>query len=266
MGEESRQRKDVLRGTDADAIRLGKTLIRTARHGALAVIDPDGAAPLASRVGVSTDIDGAPVILISRLSAHTGALLADPRCSLLVGEPGRGDPLAHPRISLQCTARELVPGSAEARRVELRYLNHQPKAKLYAGLGDFRFFRLEPQSASLNGGFGRAYALTAADVLTINPANDEIAETEPSAIAHMNEDHPATIGLYARHFANAPDGEWRLVGIDAEGMEIADGDDVRRIFFAQELGSAHDMHIMLVRMAGEARMALGVKDPASRAS
>ncbi|TIT59285.1 MAG: HugZ family protein, partial [Mesorhizobium sp.] len=84
------RKKDVIRETDAAAVRLAKTLIRGARFGALAVIDPETGAPLASRVGVATDSDGAPLILVSMLSAHTGALLADPRCSLLVGEPGKG--------------------------------------------------------------------------------------------------------------------------------------------------------------------------------
>ena len=38
---------------------------------------------------VGTDTDGAAVILVSALSAHTKALEADPRVSLLAGEPGR---------------------------------------------------------------------------------------------------------------------------------------------------------------------------------
>src|SRR5262245_36792691 len=94
------ERRDVLRPTDEEAIRLGKTLVATARHGAIAVLDPETGAPLASRVGVATDADGAPIILVSMLAAHTRALIADPRCSLLVGEIGKGDPLAHPRITL----------------------------------------------------------------------------------------------------------------------------------------------------------------------
>ncbi len=257
------KKKDVLLETTEDAVRLAKSLIRTARHGALAVIDSKSGAPLASRVGVSTDIDGAPVILISRLAPHTGALLADPRCSLMLGDPGKGDPLAHARVSLYCRATELERGSADAGRVERRYLAHQPKAKLYAGLGDFRFFRLEPQAASLNAGFGRAYALSAADVLTVNAANAEIAETEPSAVEHMNGDHAEAVGLYARHFAKAPEGGWKLAGVDAEGMELVDGDDVRRVFFERPLTSAKDMHITLVRMAGEARLALGLTRNAS---
>jgi putative heme iron utilization protein len=261
--DEDEKKKDVLLATTEDAVRLAKTLIRTARHGALAVIDPKSGAPLASRVGVSTDIDGTPVILISKLAPHTGALLADPRCSLMVGDPGKGDPLAHARVSLYCRAAELERGSEDAGRVELRYLAHQPKAKLYAGLGDFRFFRLEPQAASLNAGFGRAYALTAADVLTANPANAEIAETEPSAVEHMNDDHAQAVGLYARHYAKAPEGNWKLAGVDAEGMDLADGDDIRRVFFDKPLTSAKDVHITLVKMAGEARQALGVPGAAS---
>ncbi|TJW76115.1 MAG: HugZ family protein, partial [Mesorhizobium sp.] len=62
-------RKDVIRETDAEAVRLAKTLVRSARFGALAVIEPGTGAPLASRVGVATDMDGAPLILVSMLSA-----------------------------------------------------------------------------------------------------------------------------------------------------------------------------------------------------
>jgi len=247
---------DVILATTADAIRLARTLVRTARHGAIATLDPETGWPTATRVGVSTDFDGAPIVLISRLAAHTKALLKDARCSLLVGALGRGDPLAHPRVSIACEAREIAPDTDEARRIAGRYLSHQPKAQLYVGLGDFRFFRLEPKSAALNGGFGKAFALTAAELLNANPANPELAAAEPDALAHMNGDHAEAVSLYAQHFAKAPPGRWRLVGIDAEGIDLADGDDVRRVWFEAELTSARDMHATLVRMAGAAREAL----------
>jgi hypothetical protein len=157
--------KNVLRETDDEAVGLAKTLIRSADHAVIATLDPQTGRPIATRVGMATDADGAPLILVSALAAHTPALRADPRCSLLIGEPGKGDPLAHPRITLHCDAREIERGSAEEARVSERYLAHAPKAKLYAGLGDFRYFRLEPVAASLNAGFGKAYALNAADVL-----------------------------------------------------------------------------------------------------
>ena len=256
-GDKGEKNKDVILETTADAIALAKTLTRTARFGALASLDPATGWPLATRVGVSTDIDGTPVILISRLAAHTGALLADPRCSLLIGVTGKGDPLAHPRVSITCEAREVARDTEENARLDRRYVSHQLKAKLYAGLGDFRYFRLEVKSASLNGGFGRAYALTAADILSLHSGNDVVAAAEQSAVEHMNDDHGAAVGFYARHFAKAPEGNWRLVGIDAEGMELVDGDETRRVTFDAPLTSAEDLHKTLVRMAGEARRALG---------
>ena len=177
----------VLRPTDGEARLLAHRLLRTARYGAIAVLDPESGAPLASRVGVATDLDGAPLILVSLLSAHTKALLADPRCALLVGEPGRGDALAHPRLALSCTAVALAGERRETAQAARRYLNRNPKAQLYAGLGDFRWFRLEPGSAMLNGGFGKAYRLTAADILVPTPAG--LAALEQEAIDHMNRDH-----------------------------------------------------------------------------
>ncbi|UXN59401.1 HugZ family protein [Phyllobacterium zundukense] len=250
------EKKDVLREIDDNAIRLARTLMRTSRHAVIATLDPQSGAPIATRVGVSTDHDGAPIILVSALAAHTPALLADPRCSLLVGEPAKGDPLAHPRMTITASAREIARDTPEHSRIAWRYLSHLPKAKLYVGLGDFRFFRLEPESAKLNGGFGQAYQLSANDWLSLSPVNEELAEAERGAVDHMNEDHSDAIALYARFYAKALDGKWRMTGIDADGFDLADGDDVLRVFFKEPLTSAKDMHMTLVRMAGDARAGL----------
>jgi heme iron utilization protein len=246
-------KKDVLRETDAEAIRLAKTLIRSARHGALAALDPKTGAPLASRVGVATDLDGTPIILVSGLAAHTGAILADPRCSLLIGEPGKGDPLAHARITLACTAAKLERGTPEQQRAARRYLNRNPKAKLYAELADFNYFRLEPQSASLNGGFGKAYALTRADIITDSPANPSLAEREQGAVDHMNDDHLDAIAVYAQAFGGASGGGWIITGLDAEGMDLAAGDEQRRVFFPAPIADAAELRLVLVEMAKAGR-------------
>jgi putative heme iron utilization protein len=239
-------------------VRTAKTLLRASRHGALAVIEPGTGAPAASRVGVASDTDGTPLILISGLSAHTPALLADPRCSLLLGEPGKGDPLAHARISVACDARKLERGTADWERAERRYLNHNPKARLYVGLGDFSFFRLDVRDASLNGGFGKAYRLTAQDLLTAGDLA-RFAAAEQSALDHMNADHADAVANYAAHYARAATGEWKLTGIDADGFDLADGDRVLRIFFSEPLSEPGDAHKRLVMMAREARTALGDK-------
>ncbi len=157
--------KEVLQPVD-DAVRAEvRRIIAEARHAALATLQPGSSHPLVSRVGLATLEDGAPLIFVSALAAHTGALLADARCSLLVGMPGKGDPLAHPRVSILCKAAimENGPDMAVARA---RYLAAHPKAKLYIDLPDFRFFKLMPLEASFNGGFGRASRLTSADLLS----------------------------------------------------------------------------------------------------
>jgi heme iron utilization protein len=166
MTEKAQDKPQLLRETDEEARRLARTLMRDARYMALAVLDPATGFPSASRALTATDLDGVPVILASALSGHTKGLLADPRCSLLAGEPGKGDPLAHPRITVQCLA-DVVERPGEAHdRLRARFLDFHPKAALYVDFPDFRFFRLVPQSAALNAGFGRAYALTRQDLLS----------------------------------------------------------------------------------------------------
>jgi putative heme iron utilization protein len=250
------KKKDVIRETDAEAIRLAKTLIRTARYGAIAVLDPETGAPLASRVGTATDIDGAPLILVSMLSAHTKALIADSRCSLLVGEPGKGDPLAYPRITISCKALQLQRGTAERTRAERRYLNRHPKAKLYVGLGDFHFFRLEPDRASLNGGFGKAYLLGRSELVTEESVAKDLAESEQSAIDHMNSDHADAISVYARAFCGAGEADWRITGIDGDGLDLAVGDETQRLFFPEPLADARNLRKVLVELAAEGRRKL----------
>jgi len=251
--------KQVIRETDDEAIRQARSLIATARHGALAVIVPgDSGFPGASRVALATDHDGTPVILVSSLAWHTRAIVEEPRCSLLVGEVGKGDPLAHPRISLFLTAHPVERGSPDHDRIRRRYLARHPKASLYVDFGDFAFFRLAVSHASLNGGFGKAYELTAADLASKGDIAG-IAEMEEGAVAHMNEDHEDAVALYARAFAKAGAGRWKLATLDAEGMDLVDGDRVCRVWFPAPLENAADLRPILVTMAKEAREQTGAE-------
>lgn len=232
-----------------DAIRLAKTLLRTERYGALAVLEPGTGTPLASRVSLATDPSGAPLILISQLSAHFGALEADGRCSLLLGSPGKGDPLAHPRMTLVARAERLDGDARMAARS--RFLARHPKAELYADFGDFAFWRLEPERAALNGGFAQAFDLTAEHLMTeVHPA---LAAMEAGAVAHMNEDHADALALYAEVLLGQPAGTWRLATFDAEGLDLIDGDRVARLWFEPALRSEAELRPRLVALAKRAR-------------
>ena len=148
-----------IRPTDKAACELARKLIDEARFAAIAVLEPQSGMPIVSRIGVATDGKGDLVFLASELSNHTKALSLDPRASVLVGEPGKGDPLAHPRITLIGEIEKIDREDTQHASVRERYLQHHPKAKLYVNFLDFHFFRMNLGRANLNGGFGKAFEL-----------------------------------------------------------------------------------------------------------
>ncbi|MCV2867923.1 pyridoxamine 5'-phosphate oxidase family protein [Defluviimonas sp. WL0002] len=153
-----------IRETDDEARELAQELMRSARFAALGVLHPDTGTPHVTRVGFGLAPDGAPVTLISDLSVHTRALAADPRASLLVGEPGsRGDPLTHPRLTLSVRARFVDRQAPEHSAIRARWLSDHPKSGLYADFADFHFVVFEIESAALNAGFGKAFLLLRTD-------------------------------------------------------------------------------------------------------
>src|SRR5689334_10214517 len=79
---------------------VAKRLLRATRAGTLATLDRNSGHPFASLVNVATDVDGAPLVLISKLATHTANLERDGRASLLLAETGKGDALAHPRLTM----------------------------------------------------------------------------------------------------------------------------------------------------------------------
>jgi len=150
-------KKTILRPVDDEARGIARDLLATAQFAALGAM-LDGA-PFVTRIALLANRD--IVSLVSNLSQHTQALKAAPRCSLLVGEPGKkGDPLTHPRLTLQANA--IWVGREEALRS--RWLERHPKSKLYIDFGDFGFIRFVAQTAFLNGGFGYACKLSAEDL------------------------------------------------------------------------------------------------------
>lgn len=253
MTEKAADAPKVLRDTDDEARRLARKLLRSARSATLAALEPETGYPFASRVLTGLDIDGVPVILVSALSVHTRALRLDPRASLLAGEPGKGDPLAHPRLTVITGAEEVARDSDLHRRIRERFVRRHPKARLYVDFPDFTFFRLVPLRANLNGGFGKAYVLTADDLLIRSPAAEALAAREAGAIEHMNTDHAEAAGLYARHFCGAREGDWTITGIDAAGIDLSAGDRLERLDFPVELSDPTELRTALADLLRQAR-------------
>ncbi len=234
---------------------LAKCLLRAIRAGTLATLDRHTGHPFASLVNVATDVDGSPVILVSRLATHTANVEVDGRASILLAQTGKGDPLAHPRLTLLGHMARLAPEDADEARVRRRFLARHPKSELYAGFADFSFWRLTIASAHLNGGFARAADLTADDVRTDMAGADQLVAAEADAIAHMNADHAEACRIYATKLLGEPEGAWKVTGLDPDGLDLALGDRTARLRFPQRVTEPGQLRQVLVALAAQARAA-----------
>ena len=227
-----------------------KKLLREGRSGALGSLLPGPGDPYCSLVNVATAADGAPLLLISTLAVHTKNILADPRVSLMIDERKAGDPLEGARVMLMGTA--AVTDDKDARR---RYLDRQPEAEMFAGFADFAFYRIALKGAHLVAGFGRIVDLKPEDILT--PVDDatELIAAEPGILKHMNQDHADTCRLYATKLLGAPDGAWRCVGCDPEGLELQLERTALRLPFPQRVRAPGVLRVMLKQLADQARAA-----------
>ncbi len=235
------EKPSVLRTTDEPALHLARVLVRSAPFGALATFDVDSGFPFSSRVLLGTDFDGVPVILVSDLSTHTRGLRADRRCSILAGEPQKGDPLNSPRITVLSEAERVDRPSPDHMRIRRRFLRRHPKAKLYVDFGDFSFFRLTPLSASLNGGFGKAYAIEGRELLIDSPVNVELSENDDKLIKILSNLENKSVKKLARICFSEKTGRWTLSNIDSAGFELSFGSEIRRFEFNKIISSQEEL-------------------------
>ena len=239
------------RPVDAEARSAARMLIRTARYGALALNDVENDAPVVARAGVATDTDGMPFIPVSSLSGHFNSMVKNGRAALLIGQPGKGDPLSHGRLALSGVVRRAE--GADHERLRRRYLARHPQAKIYIDFKDFSLWRFEISSASFIAGFGSAYVLERADLETKCVDWEEWHSMEAGAVEHMNEDHRDATCLYATKLCGGTDGDWQITGLDPDGIDMALGDDHRRYVYDRPLKRAEELRPTLVGLVRRAR-------------
>lgn len=153
-----------VRDTDQTAIGLAKDLVERNRYAALGVKEAETGIPLVSRIAVCWTPDTGLFFSASDLSVHSASLRVDSACSLLLGEPGKGDGLAHPRITLIGSAARLPNDTENREALRRAFLATHPKAELYIDFADFGFYPIVVERALLNGGFGKAYHLEKSDL------------------------------------------------------------------------------------------------------
>lgn len=240
----------ILEATDT-VRRDARRLLATASQGALACLSPDSGAPLVSRVALSADSSGDPTLLVSSLARHTGAMAADPRVSLLVGEPVAGDALAHPRLSIEGRADAVPPDHPNHARIRRRFLARRPESALYADFADFVFVRIRISAASFNGGFARAYDLVRADLCL--DVSDDLAAAEAEVMEHMNREYGDVVDeIVSRDLGRATSG-WRIATLDRRGFEAAgpveESRTLRRLEFEHAVGNRSDYRSAFAALA-----------------
>ena len=120
--------------------------------------------PLVTLVAQATTSDGAPLVLLSRLAAHTQNILRDPRASLLFEDQGaHADPMMGARLSL--TGRFLALEKHEMPSAKLRFIARHASSEPYDRELDFNYYRFDIAQGRFNQGFGRFRKLSPADLL-----------------------------------------------------------------------------------------------------
>lgn len=232
-----------------DMSRRIRDLVRGVDRAALATALPveGGSWPYASLVLVSVDHDLSPILLLSDLAEHGRAIVGDDRVSLLFdGTHGLDQPLTGPRVTLVGHAVR-----NDDARLARRFLARHPDAKMYAGFNDFHFYRVAVERAHLVAGFGKIRWLSAAELNAV-PASG-LVDDEEDIVNHMNEDHADAVQLYAAKLLGLSGGEWRMTGIDAEGIDLRHSGQVARLAFDAPLAAASEARKVLVALVAKAR-------------
>ena len=236
----------------SDPFRDVRDLIRRCDRAALATALPGdgGPWPYASLVLVAVDHDLSPILLMSDLAEHCKAIATESRVSLLFdGTAGLAQPLTGPRVTLMGRA-----SKTGDERLKRRFLRHHPDAAMYAGFGDFNFYKVTLERTHLVGGFGKIRWIEPGELLAV-PVLTELADSEEGIVAHMNEDHAEAVQLYAARLLGLPGTEWTMTGIDAEGIDLRRAGEVARLPFETPMTAAAQARPILVSLVAKARSA-----------
>jgi putative heme iron utilization protein len=231
----------------AERAAAARGLMRRARHATLATTRDDGWA-YASLVTVACDADASPILLLSDLADHTGNLARDDRCSMLFeAASGLKNPQQGPRVTVMGRCRR-----SDDERCARRFLARHPRARLYAGFGDFHFYRLAVEDAHYVGGFAAAAWIRGRRILSARRAAAAIARAEPGILERMNRDRGRAVAAFATRILGRRGKAWRLIGVDPDGIDLRIHDSFARLDFETPVADAAALGRRLAVLARKA--------------
>jgi hypothetical protein len=149
-----------------------RAFIMARRQAVLAVCD--AGEPLTAMTAYVAEPGLAGLLIhLSDLSPHKRVLLKHPTCSLLIAEldDGRAEVMSLARVMLQGVAAKIEKASDDYEAAKARFLARLPASKLMFDLPDFDLFRITLTGGRFIGGFGRAFAFTAEQLVLQSPTS-----------------------------------------------------------------------------------------------
>jgi heme iron utilization protein len=228
-----------------------RQLMRSCRSAVLSTNLPNADGwPYGSLVTVAIDADGSPLMLFSTLADHTRNLNADNRASLLFEQASRhANPQRGPRVSVLGKIR-----ATKKPKLAARFLQMHPEAQMYAGFGDFNFYRMSIDRAHWVGGFAKAQWLSGRFVMADSNASKAISASADGIIEHMNTEHADAVELYATKLLGRRGGGWRIESIDPDGVDLLLDNRHARLTFPEPISDAAGARDILVALANQARV------------
>lgn len=234
---------DITAARPFAALDAARDLLRTARRATIATLDPVSGYPYAMVTNVTTEADGTPFFYVAGLAIHARNILADNRVSLALSEPGAADTLTRPRMTLAGRAHLMkVSDATDARE---KYASLYPKSKLYLELQDALFCRIQMEALQLNGGPAQnANELTVEALKTDLSGAEQLMGAARSEINRLNGSGEELASLVA--LAVRRPGNWRVTGLDPDGIELSTPDETVRHWFSRRV-------VTLAELANEIR-------------
>jgi len=234
----------------SDAVVHSRQLVRAGRSAALSTtLSTNDGWPYTSFVTYATDQSGCLIFLFSDISDHTRNLKVDPRVSVLVEQAsGCKNPQTGPRVTL-------IGKIKKTRDVTHanRFLTCHPRAEMYAGFTDFNFYHMRVERAHYIGGFASAVWHEGEEFQTASKLAQHIKEAEADILAHMNADHADAIDFFANKLLRRKGYGWKMIGIDADGIDLIKNERLARLAFTSPLTKASNARAKLVALALKAQ-------------
>lgn len=229
---------------------IARAVMRACERASLATAMVEGGWPYASLVAVALDFAGAPLLMISDLAEHAKNIkAARGRCALLFdGTVGYENPLAGPRVTV---LGRMVPEDDE--RLLARFVARHPDADAYAGFGDFHLYRMTVDRAHLVAGFGLIRWVEPDDLLCDAKGTATLSVAEAEIVSHMNDEHRDAVQAYARLLLGLEALDWRMTGLDPEGIDLRADGQIARISFDEPVHDPEEARNTLVKLVKKAR-------------